>query len=229
MFYVRVLIAVMLGLSYAANAHARADAGSFLDEIAPSPCIELTSIQEMYDQGLALLNSRQPRDLYDAADCFMAGAFRGHARSQAELARLYLEGIGVPHSPAFAYKWAIIADTEGDRSAARIRDEAKEMMNNDDFSEAKMRLGAARVWRTAHSNWLMDTDLAREEAEEANLIDRLPMHVAEQLRRELMEMDNLMRSADFDERGMTGGGGRGGAQGWQGQGGGGGRGGPQGW
>jgi localization factor PodJL len=72
-----------------------------------------------------------------AAEWFRKGADRGVADSQYNLGILYARGIGVEHNFAEAYKWFSLAAKEGDKDAAKKRDDIAAHLDQQSLAAAR--------------------------------------------------------------------------------------------
>jgi localization factor PodJL len=68
---------------------------------------------------------------------FRKGADRGVADSQYNLGILYARGIGVEHNFAEAYKWFSLAAKEGDKDAAKKRDDIAAHLDQQSLAAAR--------------------------------------------------------------------------------------------
>jgi localization factor PodJL len=76
-------------------------------------------------------------DYRTAAEWFRKAADRGVADSQYNLGILYARGIGVEHNFAEAYKWFSLAAKEGDKDAAKKRDEIAAHLDQQSLAAAR--------------------------------------------------------------------------------------------
>ena len=68
---------------------------------------------------------------------FRLAAKQGYAYAQNNLARMYYLGTGVPKDYVFAYMWANIAASSGDKNAVNGRDIVAKKMTPADISTAQ--------------------------------------------------------------------------------------------
>ena len=91
---------------------------------------ELGSVKAMHN--LAVLSAGRDQGTPDytaAAHWFQAAAERGLADSQYNLAVLHESGLGVPRDPKAAYMWLSLAVKNGDKDAAKRRDQVKQSLD----------------------------------------------------------------------------------------------------
>ena len=82
-------------------------------------------------------------DYQTAARWFRKAADYGIADSQYNLGILYARGIGVEANLAEAYKWFALASREGDKDAAKKRDDVGSRLNQQTLTAAR---AAVQVW-----------------------------------------------------------------------------------
>ena len=80
-----------------------------------------------------------------AVKWFRKAAERGYARAQNSLGFMYAKGQGVPRDHVEAYKWIILAEAQGYKQAAEVRDNIATRMTPAQIAEAQR---LARVWRS---------------------------------------------------------------------------------
>ncbi len=83
-------------------------------------------------------------DYRNAAAWFRKAADHGITDSQYNLGILYARGIGVEQNSAEAYKWFLLAAKEGDKEAARKRDEVASRLDPQSLATARL---AAQNWK----------------------------------------------------------------------------------
>lgn len=83
-------------------------------------------------------------DYRNAAAWFRKAADHGITDSQYNLGILYARGIGVKQNFAEAYKWFLLAAKEGDKEAARKRDEVASRLDQQSLAAARL---AAQNWK----------------------------------------------------------------------------------
>jgi localization factor PodJL len=83
-------------------------------------------------------------DYAAAARWFRKAADHGIIDSQYNLAILYARGIGVETNPAEAFKWFALASRQGDRDAAKKRDDVASRLDKKSLAAA---MAAAKAWQ----------------------------------------------------------------------------------
>jgi TPR repeat protein len=74
------------------------------------------------------------KDLTKAAAYYRQAARAGDGKAQANLGRVYLEGLSVPRDPVEAYKWFSLASTNGGASAGHYMDELAGIARYGDYA-----------------------------------------------------------------------------------------------
>ena len=84
----------------------------------------------------------------EARKWYVKAAERGHAEAQYKVGFTYEKGIGVPKSNVDAYMWLDLAASQGDKIAAKRRDELAERMTPAEIAKAQK---LAREWTKKHA------------------------------------------------------------------------------
>lgn len=84
-----------------------------------------------------------------AAEWFAQAAARGMTDSQFNLGMLYARGLGVKQDPVTSYKWFALAAMDGDKDAAKARDDMARSLDPTAMAKARAEVDA---WRVAPIN-----------------------------------------------------------------------------
>lgn len=80
----------------------------------------------------------------EAAEWYMRAALRGLVAAQFQLARLYVEGRGVPQDYVSGYVWMTLAGRAGHETARTLLPILAQWMSNQELAEANERVAALR-------------------------------------------------------------------------------------
>lgn len=80
----------------------------------------------------------------EAAEWYMRAALRGLVAAQFQLARLYVEGRGVPQDYMSGYVWMTLAGRAGHETARTLLPMLASLMSKQELAEANERLAALR-------------------------------------------------------------------------------------
>lgn len=85
--------------------------------IIPPECDSTFDPDELYSEGIRLLENETGSAQLGAGYCLLSAAFEGHVEAQYRVAVMYHKAIAMPKSDLAAYKWATIAALNGHAAA----------------------------------------------------------------------------------------------------------------